>query len=87
MDVSTVACNICGQQKQEANHWFVAIHHPEMQGVLYLPADSVELPRRPVYVYEDICGQACSLKHHERWLDSLKAAATTAPESIEESAT
>jgi hypothetical protein len=81
MNVSTVACNVCGRQKAETNHWFVAISHPEMQGVIYQPADAVELPPRPGFIYDHLCGQSCSLKHHERWLDSLKAPASTDPES------
>lgn len=84
MDVHTQACNVCGQQKTENHHWFIAIRHPDLDGVMYLPADAVELPRRPEFIYEDLCGQACSLKHHERWLDKLKtpaAPAITTPES------
>ena len=56
-DVATVACNVCSHQKQETNHWFVAIVHPNFEGILFEPAECASQPRNPDFTYEDICGQ------------------------------
>jgi hypothetical protein len=82
MEVNSVKCNVCGRQKQETNHWLVAITKPGFEGILFLPAEAVETPRNPDFTYEDLCGQACSLKRHSRWLDDLHDTAPTTQESV-----
>lgn len=72
-DVATVACNICERQKQEVNHWFVAIVRPEFEGILFQPAEATGEPRNPLLTYEDICGQECAHKRLSRWLDDINA--------------
>lgn len=73
MDVNTVACNVCERQKQEVNHWLVAIVKPDFEGIIFLPADAAQSPRVEGYQYEDICGQACAHKRLSRWLDDLNS--------------
>jgi hypothetical protein len=79
MDVNTVACDICGQQKQETNHWIVAVSSLENQceGVAFLPAEAVPTPRPHDMQYEDLCGEACAHKRLSRWLDVLKTKSST----------
>ena len=83
MDVSTVGCNQCKRQKQEVNHWLIAITMPGMEGILFLPAEAVELPKLEGFVYEDICGQACAHKRLSQYLDDLK---TPSPITLESEA-
>jgi hypothetical protein len=78
MDVKTVACDVCGLQKQETNHWLVAITHPALEGVIFQQADLVQTPRSQEARYEDICGQACAHKRFSAWLDDLNNERTAA---------
>ncbi|HEY1767792.1 MAG TPA: hypothetical protein VGG26_09055 [Terracidiphilus sp.] len=73
-EVNTKSCDICGRQKQETNHWLVAITRPGMEGILFLPADAVvsKEERAPDYKSRDLCGQACSTALFQQWLDNLK---------------
>jgi hypothetical protein len=82
MDVSTVACNVCGRQKQETNHWLVAIVRDGFEGILFQPAEACSDPRNPDFKYEDICGQECSHKRLSRWLDTLNSYLTAPVESV-----
>jgi hypothetical protein len=77
-----VKCDICGLQKQETNHWLVAITRPGMEGLLFLPAEAAENPHIPGFTYEDICGEACLHKRLSRWLTDLNAPAPTTQESV-----
>ena len=92
-DLPTARCKICQRLKEETNHWFVAVTVPDLEGVIYLPAEAAQTPRVPGLTYEDLCGQACSLKHHSRKLDDwaaafqeLAAQAATASEQVTEAA-
>jgi hypothetical protein len=65
-------CKNCGAPKLETNHWQMAITRPGFEGVIYQPIETVEEPRNPEFLYEELCGDTCSLKHHQRYLDDLK---------------
>jgi endogenous inhibitor of DNA gyrase (YacG/DUF329 family) len=71
-ELKTVKCDICERLKLETNHWVVAILRPHLEGILFLPADAAEEPRREAYVYEDLCSQACANARFSRWLGDLR---------------
>ena len=77
MDVITVACNVCGRQKQETNHWIVAAIEPgaELGTIVFLSAGQAAhvQARNSDWRYEDLCGEACAHIRLSRWLDELKA--------------
>jgi hypothetical protein len=67
-------CDVCGVEKKETNHWLVAITHPQLAGIMFVPADvAVQTGLGAGIVREDICGQACSSKRLSQWLESLTA--------------
>ena len=72
MEAPPYLCNVCLAPKLKTNHWQIAITRPELEGVIYQPIESVEEPRNPLFTYEEICGDVCSLKHHQRYLDELR---------------
>jgi hypothetical protein len=69
MEFAGIKCDVCKREKQETNHWLVAITHPALQGLIFQQADLVETPRSTEARYEDICGQACAHKRFSAWLD------------------
>jgi len=71
-DVSIVQCDVCGNPKKETNHWLIALTRMDYEGIIFLPAEAVEEPRRDNVVYEDLCGQECAHKRLSAWLDDLK---------------
>ena len=72
-----VTCDVCGRQKQETNHWLVAITDPGFaSGIVFVAADSLA-ERESRYAYDDLCGEGCALKRLSRWLSELKAANST----------
>ena len=81
MDVATKACDVCGRQKQETNHWLVAVMKDGFEGIIFQPAEATEEPRNPRVIYEDICGQECAHKRLSRWLDELNAVFSETTES------
>jgi hypothetical protein len=82
MRTAAVICDVCKRQKQEVNHWLVAIVRPLYEGIIFEPADAVEEPRRDNVIYEDICGQECAHKRLSTWLDELNEAFQPAEESV-----
>lgn len=73
MVVESKVCNVCGRQKQETNHWLVAITRPGMEGIMIVPADSASGDLGEAYQREDLCGQACTTKRLSQWLETLTA--------------
>jgi hypothetical protein len=71
MELTIVRCNICQIEKREINHWLVAITRPGLEGIMFVPAESIEEPRRSGYTYEDLCGQGCAHKRLSAWLGDL----------------
>jgi hypothetical protein len=67
-----VKCDICKRQKQETNHWLVAITTPGFEGILFVPADAACKPLPGGYVSKDLCGQECAHKELSAWLDDFK---------------
>jgi hypothetical protein len=79
MNILTVKCDICGRQKQEVNHWLVAIVRSDYEGIIFQPAESCADPRNTLdYRYEDICGQECAHKRLSAYLDEVNALFTAA---------
>jgi hypothetical protein len=64
-------CKVCGAPKRDTNHWQMAITKPGFEGIIFQPIETVEEPRNPEFIYEELCGQGCSLKRHSRYLDDL----------------
>ena len=74
MEVLTKACDVCGRQKQVANHWFIAVIDPAQKatgnvGIAFGPASAV-IDNPQLFVVEDICGQQCAHKRLDRWFES-----------------
>jgi hypothetical protein len=65
----------------------MAITRPAFEGVLYQPIESVEEPRNSLFVYEELCGDTCSLKHHQRYLDDLRKRFLTMEDQSNDTAT
>ena len=82
MRTNAVICDVCTRQKQETNHWLVAIVRPFYEGIIFEPADAVEDPHRDDVIYEDICGQECAHKRLSVWLDELNAVFQPVEESV-----
>jgi hypothetical protein len=77
MIFSAIQCEICGRQKQETNHWLVAITGAGFaNAIVFVPAESAG-ERESRYKYDDLCGEGCALKRLSRWLSELKAASST----------
>jgi hypothetical protein len=85
MNVTTVACDVCGRQKQETNHWLLVISRPDVEGLIFQPAGTEEEPRRERTTYEDVCSDGCAQKRLQRYLDELKKF-TAAPTAETEAA-
>jgi hypothetical protein len=71
----------------ETNHWSAALTHPEFEGILFVPLESLTEPPPPGFIVEKLCGDGCNLKRHSRYRDELRAKfaaldnpATPAPE-------
>jgi hypothetical protein len=76
MQAPPYLCSICGAPKLTVNHWQMAISQPGVEGVSYQPIETIEEPRNPLFIYEELCGQSCTHKHLSRYLDNLKAVVT-----------
>jgi hypothetical protein len=85
MQAPPYLCSICGAPKLSVNHWQMAVTRPGIAGISYQPIESVEEPRNPLFVYEELCGQACTHKSLDRYLGNLKAAPTATREIEEQS--
>lgn len=73
MRSEAIVCDVCKRQKQETNHWLVAIVRAGYEGILFQPAESCVERDRIDAIYEDICGQECAHKRLSAWLDELNA--------------
>jgi hypothetical protein len=76
-------CKVCGAPKKSVNHWQVAITEPGVEGITFRPIEFIDEPRNPLFIYEELCSQSCSLKRHNRYLDELKAALTKETEEVQ----
>jgi hypothetical protein len=60
-----VTCDVCGAQKQETNHWFVAVMEktPIPDDIFLLSLHRTNnVVCEPHEVKVDLCGEACVLK-------------------------
>lgn len=60
----TITCNVCGKQKREVNHWWVAY---ESQGVGFMLSPWNENLARNDIV-QSLCGQECVIKAVSEWM-------------------
>lgn len=72
MQAPPYLCQVCNAPKLTTNHWQMAITRPDLEGVIYQPIETVEAPRNPLFTYEELCSDTCSIKHHQRYLDDLR---------------
>lgn len=73
MEFHGIKCDICGKEKGESNHWYVAITGaPAQPGIAFGPIDSIISD--PTVKREHICGQGCLHKRLDRWIANLHAA-------------
>ena len=83
MEVLNKACDVCGLQKQQTNHWYFAITDRVGRNIefgFFTPASVVHNPER--YIVEDICGQQCAHKRLDRWFESQTANPQPGKESV-----
>ena len=80
MEFNGTSCDVCSTHKKETNHWLVSITRPGFEGIIFQPAEAVELPRNPLFIYENLCGAKCSLIRLDRYMDELRAIFTTLDE-------
>lgn len=73
MPLPSAECAICGAWKLETNHWSAAITHPDFEGILFVPLESLTDPAPAGFAIEKLCGDACNLKRLGRYQDELKA--------------
>jgi hypothetical protein len=64
MEISTLECDVCGEQKSDKEQWFVAITTADM--ITFYPAGRWASDR---WKAEDICGQECCHRRLSQWLD------------------
>ena len=65
----TYNCDICGAQRKEANHWFVAFNAiKEISFGTWAQADCDGLLHDEGAIY--LCGQACAHKQLDQFLQS-----------------
>lgn len=69
MDISTLGCDVCGEQKSGKGQWFIAITSPGWKAITFYPAEMLEREQWMAVKYEDICGQACCHTRLSQWLD------------------
>lgn len=71
MEAVVITCDVCGQQRGETNHWFVAGHDRSnlAAGIAFGPGDSVF---SDFVTVEHICGQECLHKRLSQWLENGK---------------
>ena len=86
MEVLNKACHVCGRQKQQTNHWYVAIVDPAQKatgnsGIGFGPSDA-QIDDRHLYIVEDICGQECAHKRLDRWFESQTSNTQPGKESV-----
>jgi hypothetical protein len=67
MEVTTLECDVCGEQKSDKEEWFVAISTVDM--IRFCPASEWANDRWVVRKPEDICGQDCCHRRLSQWLD------------------
>ncbi len=66
-----VSCDICGEEKEQTNHWFVAYDEGgEFRVSGLTPSNSLDL------VAKHLCGESCVHKLLEEFLISTKASHT-----------
>jgi hypothetical protein len=64
----TYNCDVCGAQRKEANHWFVAII--STVGVSIITWESAARDGKLDYDVKYLCGQACAHKLLDQFLQS-----------------
>ena len=69
MEVHTVKCDLCGQQKASANHWFRVVRGERF--VMVVPAEDIETLDKRNGKILDACGAACVSKAVSEFLGSL----------------
>ena len=82
MQGTRITCDICGADKKQTNHWFVAFESVYLTGLMFVPAEDSRSAPDPAYIREDICGQECLHKRLSRWLESQTATAAAPAESV-----
>lgn len=61
-------CVQCPNQKQDCNHWFVAVVTPDgITFYVWTPELSAKYP--------SLCGQSCATKFFQQWMDRPEAKA------------
>jgi hypothetical protein len=86
MQAPPFLCSICAAPKLATNHWQVAITRPGFEGIIFQPEETIDSPKHPDFVYEELCGQNCCIKRLSRYLDDLKAAFTPETETPDDHA-
>jgi hypothetical protein len=74
MRLDTIQCDVCGIERKEANHWFVAIvprgEDSGVPGIAFGPL-GVDVSDNPNLGIEHICSQACAHKRLSQWFTAL----------------
>lgn len=60
MERRSVACDVCGAEKKEVNHWF-KVRQTEVGLIFSAPSSKTG---------KDVCGQACAHKLLDRWMST-----------------
>lgn len=66
----TIHCDECGEQKKDANHWFVA--GISDLGVTFDTFESAKNDPELLKVLFLYCGQSCLTKVFQRWMNTGK---------------
>lgn len=78
----TYTCDVCGKQKDEANHWFMfaeneaATINTSIGGLYFPPKLIVFLPWDQNLCQDDkfghLCGSGCAASKQQQWIDGEK---------------
>lgn len=64
----TMHCDECGEQKKDANHWFVA--GESQLGVTFDTFENAQRDPQLLKILFLYCGQSCGNKAFQRWMDT-----------------
>jgi hypothetical protein len=68
MNKQVYVCDVCGAERKEANHWFLAESSPVSTSINFLEWDYSDGIHRDISGVKHICGQVCAHKLLDEFL-------------------
>ena len=61
-------CDVCGQQKQETNHWFMLFEHLDKLVITTWVTSDPTAHKKAANV-KHVCGEGCAQKALSKWMN------------------